>query len=170
MSSPRPAPLFRAPLYPALRRVEGNQVPRFLLATAWEVQQSEGVGALARPWGSYALLVLDHLFVSVLPFDFRTSSRIHVQPRPGIAQAWNDVPCDLGDCTFWLVDPRRGTTLQLRLTVRLPQRRAAAEPIYPLLGTQFLRHYEPRLTLGYERFSYGLSASLTEPVGHISWS
>src|ERR1700722_5236286 len=98
MTSQRSAPLFRASLYPALRRVDGNQSPRFLLHAAWEVERPDGSGVIGRPWRFRSLLVLDSLFEAVLPFEFRTSQRIHVQSLPGTAHPWNGIPCDLGVC------------------------------------------------------------------------
>ncbi len=169
MASRRHAALFRTFLYPALRRVDGNQSPRFLLHAAWEVLRSDGAGILGQPFRFRALLVLDNLFEAVLPFEFRTTQRIHVQPISGTAHPWNGIPCDLGVCTFWLFSEDAQTTLPLRLQVRLPQRRASPEPQYPLIGAEFLRHYHPRLTLWYDRFTYGLAASLMDPVGRMTW-
>jgi hypothetical protein len=116
------------------------------------------------------LLVLDELFVSVLPLEFRTVQAIHFRPRPGIAHPWNGIPCDLGDCTIWLINADLGSSLQLNLTVRLPQQRASPEPQTPLIGTEFLRRYQPRLTLRYARFSYDPSPPSNEVVGRITWA
>jgi hypothetical protein len=151
-----------------MRRVDGNQSPRFLLHAAWEVERPDGSGILGRPWPFRALLVLDNLFEAVLPYEFRTSQRIHVHKSAGSAHPWNGIPCDLGICTFWLFSEDAQTTLALRLQVRLPQCRASPEPQYPLIGTEFLKRYHPRLSLWYDRFRFGLSASLTDAVGRMT--
>jgi hypothetical protein len=115
------------------------------------------------------LLVLDDLFLSVLPFTFRALNRIHVRQRSGAAPPWNGIPCDLGECTIWLVDPEQSTSLQFSLTVRLPQAPASPEPSRPLVGTELLRRYQPRLALWYDHFNYGDPGEGHEPVGRITW-
>jgi hypothetical protein len=170
MTRPARHSLFRASLYPAFRRVEGNQVPRFLLWTAWQVRGASREGVHGIPTSALpSLLALDELFDAVLPHDFRTAHRIHTLPHPGEARPWRGVPCDLGLCTLWLFSEDFASTLQLRLVARLPRGRTSPEPLYPLIGAEFLRHYQPRLSLWYDRFRYGLSAGLTEPVGRLSW-
>jgi hypothetical protein len=170
MSAPRPSRYFRAPLYPYLGPADGGQPPRFLLPTSWQVLRPDGARVLGHPWQWRSLLALDDLFLSVLPFTFRTANRVHVRQRSGAVRPWNDIPCDLGECTVWVVDPELGSSLQLSLTVRLPQRPASPEPSHPLIGTEFLRHYEPRLSLWYRRFAYGEPANENEPVGRITWA
>ena len=169
MSSLAPRPYFTTPLYPTLRRVDRNQTPRFLLQTAWEVRRPDRPGVIGEPKDFDSLIVFDDLFISVLPYRFRVEHRIFVSPLDSPTPPWRNVPCDLGETNLWIFHADLMTTLLLRLRVRLPQTAAASEPHYPLIGTQFLRCYEPHLTLDYGRFTWGLAPDLGASVGCMEW-
>jgi hypothetical protein len=168
--TPAASPFFSAWLFPVFRRIEDQQSPRFLLQTLWEVRQAEGNGVPAKPAFLESLLVLDDLFVSVLPHAFSHGHGVEVLPSPGAAAPWRGIPCDLGSAAFRLVGTD-GSQQTFRVRVRLPrQPLTPVDPTRPLLGTEFLRHYEPRLLLDYERCRWGASSNLTDPVGSIDWS
>jgi hypothetical protein len=162
-------PFFRAPLVPSLRRIDGSQSPRFLLRTTWLVQRPRGA-AFRQPLLLDSLLVLDDLFISVLPHSLHQGHGIVVTPLPNVsAPSWRQVPCDLGVADIWLMHENGHQRLHLRLLVRLPRAQARPEPVCPLIGTEFLRRYSPRLDLGYGSFTWGLAPNLRDPVGYIEW-
>ncbi len=171
MQSPS-SPLFRSPLSPAFVHEEGERVGRFLLGTRWQVRRAGRPGVQGVPFHRDSLFVLDDLFFSVLPYSFCQTWRIHTRPllELGSAPPWRGIPCTFALADIWLLHAEQPTTMRLNLTVRLPERPADPDPPYPLIGFEFLRHYEPRLLLDYAAFPHTILLDSTAQVGRLEWT
>jgi hypothetical protein len=171
MSAPASS-FFRTSLYPTFVEVQGHRVPRVILHTSWQVRRPDGAGVVGIPRQFNSLLAVEELFFSVLPFTFRDRHRIDARPISGSAPAWRGIPCTFGVAELWLPSADSPTMLRLSLQVLLPERVADPEPLYPLLGAEFLRRYEPRLVLDFAAFQYdpeAAASSLASPVGVLEW-
>ncbi len=71
-------PYFRAGLFPSLLRRGKSQTPRFLVKTSWEVGSPQSTIPEFQRFDS--LLVLDDLFVSVIPFTYHHDYPILTTP------------------------------------------------------------------------------------------
>jgi hypothetical protein len=167
MSGSPPQPFFQARLHPSFLPCEGTLNPRYLVKTSWQVNPPSV--ARLQPQEFESLLVLDDLVVSVLPFSFHNEDNhaIAVTRLQRPAEPWRGIACDLAVATMWILHSNERQTLQFRLLVRLPHALANPEPDYPLLGTEFLRHYGFRLELCYAAFSLGIASDPLSPVGHM---
>ena len=166
---PAPAPLIRSPLFPTIVEEDGARVGRFLLNTNWQIRRASRPGVEGVPYRLDSLLVLDSLFFAVIPHTICQAHRLHTRPLPalGAAPPWRGIPCTFGLADVWLRHADQPTTTRIGLTVRLPLRAADPDPAYPLIGFEFLRHYEPRVVLDYAKFPHTLVPESMEPVGSL---
>jgi hypothetical protein len=164
-----PTPLCHSPLYPAYVREDSGIVGRVLLATSWQVRRATRPGVEGVPFRLHSLLVLDDLFFSVIPWSVCQAQRIHTRALTdlGPAPSWRGIPCTFGLADVWLRHAEQPTTTHLSLTVRLPERSADPDPPYPLIGFEFLRHYQPRLVVDYAAFPQANLPDATIPVGRL---
>ena len=160
-------PYFRCSLFPTFLEADGVRTGRFLLPTFWQIRSPVRAGVEGVPRRYDALLVFDGLFHSVLPYTFRQNHRIHTRPLSIPVAPWHGIPCTAGVADLWLLALDQQTTIHVILSVRLPERSADSDPAYPLIGFEFLRHYEPRLILDYATFPHTSIPDSTIPVGHL---
>ena len=168
MSGSPDEPFFQAALFPSLMRRGRSQTPRFLIKTRWEVAGS-------RPGRSEfqkvdSLLALDDLYVSFLPFTFRQEYAIMPRPVSWPVGSWNGVECDFAETMIRLPSLDTDSGFDFRLLVRLPRARANPEPVRPLIGSEFLRHYCPRVLLEYSAFTWGMNPDIGSAVGFMEWT
>jgi hypothetical protein len=158
-------PYFRCSLFPLFVETDGGRVGRFLLPTFWQVRSLLRAGVEGVPQRHDALVVLDDLFHSVLPYSFRQHQRLHTRPLSTSVPPWRGIPCTAAQTDVWLLAVDGRTTLRLVLTVRLPDRPADPDPQYPLIGFEFFRHYQPRVILDYVAFPPPPLPDIPDPVG-----
>jgi hypothetical protein len=116
-------------------------------------------------------MVLDDLFFSVIPHTVCRTHRLHTRPLPdlGTAPPWQGIRCTFALADVWLHHADQPTTHRLNLTVRLPERPADPDPPFPLIGFEFLRHYQPRLVLDCTNFPHTFVTEPAVPVGSAEW-
>src|SRR5437867_1105837 len=97
------APVFISPLLSAFRLIQGFQIPRALVDSAWQMRDASGqLEVNPKPLSS--LLSLDEVYFAVLPLAVRNNYAIDVTLSSQAPLRWNGVDCDHGTCLLWLFD------------------------------------------------------------------
>jgi hypothetical protein len=162
-------PYFRCPLFPDLVSHDGGRIGRFFLPTSWQIRRATRAGVEGAPRRYDSLLNANDLYHSVLPYEFRRQHHIDTRPLAIPMPPWRDVPCTAATADIWLLSANKKATMRLSLLVRLPKRRVESEPPHPLIGYEFLRHYEPRLVVNFTTIPHVLPFDSTTSVGHLEW-